>query len=485
MVDGRITRRRFLAAGAAVSAGFLGLRSASRASSAYASSVNSIGYGPLQAAPEGVMALPRGFTYRVLSRTGDEMDDGLLVPGLPDGMAAFAGPDGTTLVVRNHEMENRWVQDGPFGPDNERLDRLDPRFLWDAGVDAGPALGGTSTLVYDHATGEVRLQYLSLAGTVRNCAGGPTPWGSWVTCEETVQRAGDGYQHDHGYNFEVPASATIAPVEPVPLTAMGRFNHEAIAVDPRSGIVYQTEDRHEGLIYRFIPNVPGRLAEGGRLQALVVVDRPGLDTRNWDARMLRKVQGGGAGELVDTSIDASARIAVGQVMPVRWIDMEDIESPKDDLRFRGHAAGAARFARGEGMWQGDDAIYFACTNGGRTGHGQVWRYRPSPVEGTPDEQRRPGMLELFIEPNDVELVKNADNLTVAPWGDVIICEDSSAPCRLVGVTPEGRLYRIGENTFNSSELAGATFSPDASTLFVNIQKPGITLAITGPWSQRA
>jgi hypothetical protein len=243
---------------------------------------------------------------------------------------------------------------------------------------------------------------------------------------------------------------------------MGRFYREAVAVDPASGVVYQTEDRDDGLIYRFVPDVPGELHAGGRQQALVVRGRPGLDTRNWDVRP----------------------IAVGASMSVEWIDMEDIDSPEDDLRHRGFARGAARFARGEGMWYGNETVYFACTNGGSARLGQIWKYTPSTAEGTEDELDTPGTLELFLESDHVSVLENADNLTVAPWGDLFVCEDGRGEQFLIGVTPAGDTYRFGRNARSTSELAGATFSPDGSTLFMNIQDDGLTLAITGHWERR-
>ena len=164
--------------------------------------------------------------------------------------------------------------------------------------------------------------------------------------------------------------------------------------------------------------------------------------------------------------------------------MEDIESPEDDLRQSGFYAGCcARFARGEGIWTGKDGIYFACTDGGVKRKGQIWRYVPSPAEGSPGETKQPGTLELFIEPNDGALVEGCDNVTMAPWGDLIVCEDGNSPQFLVGVRPDGSTYKLGRTTI--SELAGACFSPDGSTLFVNIQTPGMTLAITGPWKDLA
>jgi len=243
---------------------------------------------------------------------------------------------------------------------------------------------------------------------------------------------------------------------------MGRFNHEAVAVDPASGIVYQTEDRGDELVYRYIPDEPGNLLRGGRLQALVVSDRPSLDTRNWDDQT----------------------VAPGDQVAVRWIDLDNIDAPDDDLRHRGFDAGAARFARGEGMWYGDGSVFFTCANGGRIKKGQIWKYAPSAQEGTPHEANTPGTLELFVEPNDGGLIDNADNLTVSPWGDLIVCEDGSGEQYLVGITPEGRFYKFAHHAMdNDSEMAGATFSPDGSTFFVNIQHAGLTLAITGPWDE--
>ncbi|MBT7867120.1 MAG: DUF839 domain-containing protein, partial [Opitutales bacterium] len=156
----------------------------------------------------------------------------------------------------------------------------------------------------------------------------------------------------------------------------------------------------------------------------------------------------------------------------------------DDLRYTGFKNGAARFARGEGMFYGNGEIYFACTNGGAKKFGQIFRYRPSFNEGTPTEADAPGKLELFIESYDLELLKACDNLTIAPWGDIVICEDDGESSAIVGITPKGAMYKIGHLDMDS-EVAGACFSPDGTTLFVNIQKnPGQTLAITGPWRNR-
>lgn len=480
-----ISRRQFVTNAAAVTAGFAGLRSfAGQAGpTAYTLCDDAAGYGPLKKDPKGLLDLPAGFSYTAFSPTGEAMDDGFVVPAMHDGMAAFAGPDGLTLLVRNHEVTGPKYKEGPFGSDGALFSKLDPKAGYDTGYGKTPMMGGTTTLVYDTKQQKVVRQFLSLTGTERNCAGGPTPWGSWITCEETVERKGKHRERDHGYNFEVPATAEIKLADPVPLKAMGRFNHEAVAVDPASGIVYQTEDRHDGVIYRFIPKVRGKLAEGGRLQVLALKDKRPADLRNWD-EIPKKLQNGGAHDVpFDVTLQAKRHVNIGESLEVQWMDIDDVEAPKDDLRYRAFKMGAARFARGEGMWHGNDAIYFACTSGGPAGKGQIWRYTPSSYEGTADETKAPGKLELFIEPNDATILQAADNICVGPNGDVIVCEDGGPVNHVLGVTPEGKVFKIARNALNKKEFAGSCFSPDGSTLFFNIQTPGITFAVTGPWSE--
>ncbi len=451
---GEASRRQFLLRAGAYGLGFAGLSNAVQRS--WASGTLPLdaapGFGPLVADPAKIMDLPAGFSYRIIARAGEAMDDGLVGPGKPDAMACFVGPDGLTLIVCNHEMERSHTPT-PFGEDHVLVEKIGREKLYDAGSGSQPSFGGTTTIVYDTKAKKVRKRFMSLAGTERNCAGGATPWGSWLTCEESVTRAGGRYAKDHGYVFEVPASAEIGLAEPTPLKAMGRFYHEACCVDPSTGIVYMTEDRGDGLIYRFVPNVPGNLGEGGKVQALMVTDRKSLDTRNWRITTMR----------------------TGEKTPVTWIDMEDIENLDDSLRTRGFDQGAAKFARGEGMWWADGVAYFACTNGGKAKVGQIFRLTPG---------RSGDTLELFVESPDKSVIEYADNITVSPWGDLIVCEDGSGEDSLHGITKDGGLYRLGRNALSSSELAGAAFSPDGSTMFLNIQHDGLTLAITGPWGER-
>jgi len=459
----RLDRRNLFAAGAAAVA-FGGLARNVVAQAAGETYVNEVeGYGPLKVDPNGMLDLPEGFSYRVISQGGETMADGLLVPGQFDGMGCFALEGTRVALVRNHELRGananhrNW---GPGGRDQALIDRLDVAKAYDTYRDGRPLPGGTTTVIYDMATGETVRQHLSLAGTSTNCCGGHTPWGSWLTCEETEESPADAdVTKDHGYVFEVPASAT-GLADPVPLKAMGRFDHEAVCVDPRTGIVYQTEDQSDGLFYRFIPTTPGKLAEGGRLQAMALKGSAGANTSNTDTRVW----------------------SVGDWREVEWIEMDDVESPNGDLRLRGHAAGAALVARGEGIFWGQDELYLTATSGGPIRRGQILRYVPSPAEGQAGEADAPGRLQLFVESADEKTLNMGDNIAVAPHGHLIVCEDNSVGNHLRGVSPGGKLYTIARNAFpGNSEFAGAVFSPDGSTLFVNIQFPGITVAITGPW----
>lgn len=440
------TRRSFLYHTSSIALGFSGLR---RLSAGDAKSLRTRGYGPLIADRDKILDLPGGFSYEIIGRAGETMSDGLILPGSPDGMAAFPGKGDEVVVVRNHEVSaGSSSGQGAFGRRNELLNKINKDRFYDSGKKS-PCLGGTSTFVYDTQKKAVVRQFLSLAGTIRNCAGGPTPWNSWITCEETVVKSGGNLARDHGWCFDVPATDRPALADPVPLKAMGRFNHEAVAVDPETGEVFETEDRHEGLIYRFVPKVKGKLAEGGKLYALKVKGKPSLDTRNW----------------------SQPTFSVGDSKEIEWIEMKEVESPRDDLRIRGFKDGAACFARGEGMWYSKGSIFIACTNGGKKQRGQIWKLTRNKIE-------------LYSEPNDADLVDNCDNLTVAPWGDLILCEDGKGDQFLDVITPEGKIFKLAKNAKSSGEFAGVCFSPDGSTLFVNMQREGLTLAITGPWKEK-
>lgn len=423
--------------------------------------------------PRGVLDLAPGLAYTVLSRAGDEMADGLLEPGNHDGMAAFPveGDPSRCILVRNHEL-GATSPVSAFGVDYARASRIGPDHVYDLAPSGRPFAGGTTTAMVNLASMRVERTHLSLAGTAVNCAGGPTPWGSWLSCEETQMVPGPEASKRHGFVFEVPALLN-SPAAPVPLTAMGRFSHEAAAVDPATGIVYLTEDTADSLFYRFLPAARGELAKGGRLQALALVEQVGADTRNWSAD-----QGG----------DVALRMTPNRDYAVRWIDMADVEAPDGDLRLRGRKAGAAIFARGEGLAfalepQGA-AIYFACTSGGPARMGQIFRYIPSRHEGTSRETDAPASLVLFAESGGQSDFEKCDNIVASPRGELIVCEDGGGDNYVRAITPDGVIYTLARNAdAGKSEFCGACFSPDGRTLFVNMQRPGITLAITGAWDR--
>ncbi|MGE3190693.1 MAG: alkaline phosphatase PhoX, partial [Vicinamibacterales bacterium] len=331
--------RAALVAGGATMAGPLEALLGRVASAATLDSLVTDGFGGLAPVKDHttglpLLQLPPGFRYVTFGWIGDRMEGGTVTPGYHDGMAAFAGEGSRVRLVRNHEITR--------GPS------FDPSLSYDPAVG-----GGTTTLDFDTAKGKLVGYRASLAGTIRNCAGGPTPWGSWLTCEETLLEPGPGlpFTRKHGYVFEVPLDGrpTIEP-----LTAMGRFVHEAAAVDPATGIVYMTEDARDAGLYRFIPNTTSRLAEGGRLEMLAVAGQPRLDTRTGQRP--------------------------GMSYPVSWVAIDEPERPHEVEERRdgrgvfsqGWARGAAVFARLEGCTYADGKVFVTATSGGAAKMGQVW-----------------------------------------------------------------------------------------------------------------
>ncbi len=449
--DEGMSRRPFLAATAAI----FGSWSVPQSFSALLSAESPRGRSRLEAVRDettglALLQLPPGFSYLSFGWTGDLLIDGTPTPGAHDGMAVIAEKDGVLTLCRNHELSKVGKA---FGPERMVYDRL--------------ATGGCTNLQFDARSGKWKKAWSSLAGTIKNCAGGPTPWGTWLSCEETVVQDGDlegdrklELEQTHGYIFEVPAEGAA---KPSPLKAMGRFVHEAVAVDPKTGIVYETEDRTPAGFYRFVPNKFGELAAGGRLEMLKI----------------------------DDYADLIKGAKLGHDYRVTWVPIEMPEqahSPGTQdgggVFTQGRVQGGAAFARLEGCWWGNGVCYFDSTSGGRTGAGQIWQYDP-----------RSGKLRLIFESPGPEVLDSPDNLAVSPRGGIVLCEDGKfVPQRLHSLTPDGKLNELARNNvvlngerndlsgdFRDMEWAGASFSPDGRWLFVNLQTPGITFAITGPW----
>ena len=448
VASGSLTGLLARAAGAAPGGGALGSQATKKDG----------GYGPL--VNRGDLWLPERFRYVAFGQTGTPLPltrGGPPAGTLPrghDGMASFAAGPGVVRLVRNHE--NR-TQVSPLG-----------------GAGYNPArFGGTTTMEFDVSdpadaakdASRFRGQWTSIRGTSTNCAGGLTPWGSWLTCEETVESA-NGIPH--GYVFDVPARAN-GPVAAVPLKAMGRFVHEAVAVDPRTGVVYETEDRRwtgDGTgsgFYRFTPEAGAPFGTAGRLDMLAVIGRPNYNT--------------------------STGQRPGDVLPVRWVPISDPDpanaATDSQAVFRqGWDQGGAVFNRLEGAWWGDDSVFFISTNGGDPhpagdpGLGQVWQYVPRGNSG--------GQLVLLVESSDPAVMEAPDNVAVSPRGGLLACEDGEGAQYLRGITRDGRVFDFAtHNLAGSDEFAGGNWSPDGNWLFVNVQDPGVTYGITGPWETGA
>jgi len=459
-------------------------------------------YGPLSPVADEttglpLLQLPPGFRYRSFAWSGDAMDDGQACPDRHDGMAVvLANPgNGTGLargrgqghgpelvLVRNHERGDATPFNAPA--------------MYDTGTTSGArAGGGTTTLRF--RDGEWLGVEPSLGGTTVNCAGGRTPWGTWLTCEETRSNSVSTTGRRHGYVFEVHPDASRTTGHP--LTALGRFSHEAVAIDPHTGFVYLTEDdRNKSGLYRFVPNDrsgrPGSLENGGRLQAARVRGVPNADLTIAE---------------------------IGADFALEWVDIPDpdLDALPAPSGFpdasgllsgpfaQGWSDGALRMSRGEGIFHANGRMFIVDTSTGRDalgnkgrGFGAVWVLDLA-------TQR---MRALFVSGNQLA-AHNPDNIVVSPRGGVLLCEDpDAAPAnspdqygpgtRLVALTRSGESYyfaknnialtssqiagaakTIAEGDYRDNEWCGACWSPDGRWLFANIQTPGITFAITGPW----
>ncbi len=421
------------------------------------------GYGPLRPAADestglDLMRLPEGFRYVSFGWTGDPMEGGVPTPPLHDGMAVVSQKDGIVTLIRNHEVEVAGPAFGPAGG------VYDPR-----------AAGGCTLLKFDSIRGRWLSSRAALGGTVRNCAGGPTPWGTWLTCEETVADEAQGFDNTHGWVFEVSPDG-VDERSAVPIRGMGRFVHEAVAVDPASGSVYLTEDRYVCGFYRYVPQTPGRLADGGTLSALQAVGAADLQSGH----------------------------AVGSVYDVRWIPIENVEEIRSgepgDTALQGvyvsaRRGGASTFARLEGCTFADGRVILTSTNGGAGKCGQVWQYDPVREQ-----------LTLLFESPARQILNMPDNMTVSPRGGIVLCEGDKLPKRLQGLTSSGQVFPFALNNsdfrsskaqaslrtagkraeakdYRADDWCGVTFSFDGRWLFANLQVPGITVAITGPWRE--
>ena len=471
-----LTRRGLLGGGAAGALGIafsgtLGPLARAGGAEVAAAAGDGIGYGPLVEDPAGLLSLPKRFHYTVLAEAGvTRLESGHVSPDHYDGTAAFPRPGGGTILVTNHEIRPPTLENpNPIGvPHIEG-------FVYDPGVH-----GGTTTIQVDDDNHRV-TEYVSLAGSSTNCAGGRTPWNTWLSCEETFSPAGATLPH--GYVFEVDPYDQAANLHPAPIIALGRFEHEAVAVDPDTGQIYETEDANNphGLLYRWTPPVESFPLGKGVLRSLAP-----------DAGVLEAMKAfDSTGAFVP---DLCVATQVGTTYDVAWVAVPNRNPASTFVRrqFNGVWGGTTftdrdggditRSRKLEGAWWGDGGAYvvasFARTDDGSAvpHDGQVWFYDPlqSTLELT---------LRFAYTPSDDTDPDGPDNITVSPYGGVILAEDGEGRQHLVGATASGETYFLARNEVGdgSGEMTGPTFSASKATLFANLFSPGHVYAINGPW----
>jgi secreted PhoX family phosphatase len=467
-----LSRRNFLARSAATGLAVALVGSVDGifgAGPASATPAGMTGYGPLVPDPKGILSLPRGFSYTIVAQAGVTMlASGQPTPADPDGTASFRRlPGNGSVLINNHEVGGSEANPVP----------AIPNFTYD------PMAGGGTTNIEVDKDGRRIREYVSIAGTHNNCAGGVTPWDTWLTCEETEARAGSTGSYglltkDHGYVFEVHPYDQSANMDPQPIKALGRFAHEAVVVDPERDQLYLTEDagNPNGLLYRWTaPKVRGGLRRAGQLATF------GVDDGDFEAM-----------RALDRGVhvpDLSVATRIGTTYRVEWVTVPDRDAQTTPTRSQAYAQPITRARKLEGMWWDDGGAYFVSSfargESPAQHDGQVWFLDP-----------RRSTIELKLRfaytPNDQDNDPDGpDNITVSPFGGVMIAEDGEGVQHLVGATDKGEAFFFARNeTPAQSEFTGPNFSPDKKTLFANIQgdgsadNPGYVFAITGPFRQQ-
>jgi secreted PhoX family phosphatase len=415
------------------------------------------GYGPLVDDPAGLLALPAGFSYAIVARSGvTTLESGEPTPSDPDGTASFVRRRGNgSVLIVNHEVG---------GSEPYPVPRV-------AGLTYDPAAGGGTTTLEVDRDGRRAREYVSLAGTLNNCAGGKSPWSTWLTCEEAESLRGE--TKPHGYVFEVDPYDMDANRDPKPIKALGRYAHEALVIDPDTGEIYLTEDagNPNGLLYRWTPP-----------EAALPLGRGVLRTLPDDAGVLEALR---ATTREGTHVpDLAVATTPGTRYRAEWVAVPDRDAKTVSTRKQLTNAQVTRSRKLEGMWWGDCGAYFVCsfarfTDGSAAQHdGQIWFLDPL-------AQTIELKLHFAYTPSDQDNDPDGpDNITVSAYGGLIIAEDGEGKQHLVGSTERGEPFFFARNEDpEDAEFTGPNFSHDKRILFANVQSPGYVFAIRGPFTR--
>lgn len=344
------------------------------------------------------MRLPPGFSARIIARSGKPVLPGsdYLWHLWPDGGAVYATEDGGWIYVSNCEL---------------------------------PIVGGVGAVRFD-TEGTIVAAYPILEGTNINCAGGKTPWHTWLSCEEI----------DRGRVFECDPWGEAEAVE---RPALGRFKHEAAAVDPVNAHIYLTEDESNGRLYRFVPD---QLTEAGH---------PDLTAGTLEVAVVTVDEDGGG--------------------DVAWVTVPD-PLASGEVPTRLQVAEATVFNGGEGIWYHDGVVYFATK-----GDDRVWALTIASNK----------LRVLYHRAtSETPILSGVDNVTVSCCGDVLIAEDGGS-MQIIVILPSGELRPLMQIVGqDSSEVTGPAFDPSGTRLYFSSQRAeglsnGITYEISGPFHEPA